>query len=407
MTVANQPEVPVLYYITTTLNTSIEQTYRQFVIPFAVADIKYNFLGTPFFEEYKQKFNFQDFTLQFKYQSKDQPNTTNITSLLSKGYPYFSYIYRISSKTQIRLNPNSLKIAHFPIKNKYIFHFATTPGNKFFPTIPHTYFSSKFRTTFNFIEFFTDDKPDICSTIIQNSTNHIATLPKGHIGYIEVPITNERPKYYQGNDLSTLAHIVAHTYHPDITKPIPLSNYNTPTQDIPSSSNHFSLHQIYVTSPTLHDTLHSNIYNVQPTSDTPKSRTFRTLPYSKDNLKFINKFSFHFFDLTDTEYVTLCNLLVKHKNCYATHENDVGKIATPFRIRLKSNAQIPTQRPSKVPIHYREKLNSPLKELEKHNIITQIGSSPEDKPYYGTTYLNTFIIIPKGDSIQCVLDADS
>ena len=109
-----------------------------------------------------------------------------------------------------------------------------------------------------------------------------------------------------------------------------------------------------MTSPTLHDTPHSNIYNVQPTSDTSKSRTFPTLPYSKDNLKFISKFNFHFSDPTDTEYVTLCNLLVKHKKCYATHKYDVGKIATPFRIRLKQNAQLLTQRPSKVRIHYRK-----------------------------------------------------
>ena len=69
-------------------------------------------------------------------------------------------------------------------------------------------------------EVFTDDKPDICSTVIQNSTNHVATLPKGHIGYIGVPITNEQPKYYQVNDLNTLVHNVAHTYHPGITEPI-------------------------------------------------------------------------------------------------------------------------------------------------------------------------------------------
>ena len=32
------------------------------------------------------------------------------------------------------------------------------------------------------------------------------------------------------------------------------------------------------------------------------------------------------------------------------------KISTPFRIRLKPNAQLMTQRPSKVPIHYRDKI---------------------------------------------------
>ena len=98
-------------------------------------------------------------------------------------------------------------------------------------------------------------------------------------------------------------------------------------------------------------------------------------------------------------------MLLKYKICYATHKNDVGKISTPFRIRLKPNAQLMTQRPSKVPIHYRDKLNVLLKELEKYNIIKQIGSSLQDKPVYGTTYLNPLIIIPKGDTIKCVLDA--
>ena len=37
--------------------------------------------------------------------------------------------------------------------------------------------------------------------------------------------------------------------------------------------------------------------------------------------------------------------------------------------------------------------------------MKQIGSSPQDKPVYGTTYLNTLNLLPKGDSIKCVLDA--
>ena len=63
-----------------------------------------------------------------------------------------------------------------------------------------------------------------------------------------------------------------------------------------------------------------------------------------------------------------------------------------------------TQRPSKVPIHCRDKLNSLLKNLEK-NIVKQFGSSPQNKSVYGTTYLNLLNFIPKGDSIKCVLDA--
>ena len=80
---------------------------------FAVADIKYNILGTPFLEDNIQNINIQGFTLEFKYQSKTHPNYAMFTTLLSKEYPYFSYIYRINSKTQIRLKPKSSKLANF------------------------------------------------------------------------------------------------------------------------------------------------------------------------------------------------------------------------------------------------------------------------------------------------------
>ena len=113
----------------------------------------------------------------------------------------------------------------------------------------------------------------------------------------------------------------------------------------------------------------SPLKNIQPTSHTSEKRIFPSSPYTSENLKIINKFNLQFSDLTDTEYITLCNMLLQYKTCYAIHKNDVGKISTPFRFRLKPNAQLMTQRLSKVPIHYRDKLNAFLKELEKYNII--------------------------------------
>ena len=197
LTVTNQTEVPILHYANIISNTTIDENSRYSSVPFAVADIKYNILGTPFFEDNIQNINIQNSTLEFKYQSKTHPNYAKFTTLLSEDYPYFSYIYRIISKTQIRLKPKSSKIAHFPIKNYHNLHFTTTPQNHFFPSVPHTYFATKFRTNFNFVEVFTDDKPDICATIIQNTSKHVATLPTGHIGYIEVPITNENPNSFK------------------------------------------------------------------------------------------------------------------------------------------------------------------------------------------------------------------
>ena len=134
---ANQTEVPILHYVTVTLNTTMEDDSRQFTISFAIAVIKYNILGTPCFEKYIPNMNIQDFPLQFKHQSTIHPRYTKFTSLLSKDNPYLSY-YRINSKTQIRLKPNSSKIAHFPIRTYYNLHFSNTPQNQFFPTIPHT-----------------------------------------------------------------------------------------------------------------------------------------------------------------------------------------------------------------------------------------------------------------------------
>ena len=186
-------------------------------------------------------------------------------------------------------------IAHFPFKNYCDLHFTTTPQNpyqKFFPTIPQTYFSTKFRTTINFIEVFTDDKPDTCATIILNSTNHIATLPTGHIGYIEVPITNAKPKYYQVNDINILIHNVTITYHPEITEHVPQTNYSLQYIDDTVLSHQFSLHKVYMTNSDK-PPIASPIYNVQPTSHTSKPQIFPSLQYTTENLKFINKFNFH------------------------------------------------------------------------------------------------------------------
>ena len=117
------------------------------------------------------------------------------------------------------------------------------------------------------------------------------------------------------------------------------------------------------------------------------------------------KFNFEHSDLTDTEYVNLCNILINNQHCYAKHKSDVGKVSTPFRIRVKENCKLQTQRPSKVPIHYRDRLNKLLTDLEKNNIIKQYGSSSDAKHTIETTFLNPLIIFPKGDSKKVVLDA--
>ena len=74
-------------------------------------------------------------------------------------------------------------------------------------------------------------------------------------------------------------------------------------------------------------------------------------------------------------------MLLKYKTCYATHKNDIGKISTPFRIRLKPNAQLMTQRPSKVPIHYRDKLNVLLKDSKNITLSNKLVLPLKTNPF--------------------------
>ena len=83
---------------------------------------------------------------------------------------------------------------------------------------------------------------------------------------------------------------------------------------------------------------HHVFTNFQPTQNI--CHTLPTPPYSKDNLNFSKNFNFHFSDKTDDEYLKLSQITAQR--------NDVGLNKTPFRIRLKLNAQLQTQRSTKV-----------------------------------------------------------
>ena len=64
-----------------------------------------------------------------------------------------------------------------------------------------------------------EESKDSCATVIQKFTSHPATLPRGIIGYIEIPITQTTPSHYRGHDVNSLIHSVIHAYHPDTTIP--------------------------------------------------------------------------------------------------------------------------------------------------------------------------------------------
>ena len=79
---------------------------------------------------------------------------------------------------------------------------------------------------------------DSCATIFQNFTSYPATIPRGIIGYIEIPITQTTPPHYRVNDVNSLIHSVIHAYHPDTTTPIkhnPYADITLCTRVVPQS----------------------------------------------------------------------------------------------------------------------------------------------------------------------------
>ena len=73
LNIASQSEVQNKQYISATCFASKETKSRCFMIPFAVADIKKNYLGRLFFEKYSQNINIQVFTKTIKHSFNDQP----------------------------------------------------------------------------------------------------------------------------------------------------------------------------------------------------------------------------------------------------------------------------------------------------------------------------------------------
>ena len=326
--------------------TEINHQNRSFNIEFAVANIKYNILGAPFFKRHNQKLSFQQNIRTYKEQHPKLPTKTQFSTFTEKDYPYISYIYTIKCKEPFQFTPRSGKTIHFLIKNYLNLHFELEDNTKFYPSNPYTYFLQKIENVFHLLDIRVKDKSkDSCATVIQNFTTQPATLPRGIIGYLEIPTIQTTPPHYRFHDVNSLIHSIIHTYHPDTTIQIRQNEYTDMTfctRVIPQSLLEFN--KIERKDKTLQLPIPSITGNFRPSDKIRKD--FPSLPYTTENQLFIKKFNSEFSDLTDTEYVNLCNILINNRNCYAKHQNDVGKISTSFRIRTKEHCKLQTQRPS-------------------------------------------------------------
>ena len=117
-------------------------------------------------------------------------------------------------------------------------------------------------------------------------------------------------------------------------------------------------------------------------------------------VQYVKEFDFQFSDITDEE-MTLIDMLIDSRDVYSQHKFDVGKTRQKFHVKLKPNVELKRQRPSKVPLHLKEKLEKLLTQLKYADIIREKGDDDE----MGSLFVNPIILMPKSDYVKLVIDA--
>ena len=118
--------------------------------------------------------------------------------------------------------------------------------------------------------------------------------------------------------------------------------------------------------------------------------------FSPTEQTFLKNFDFSVSDFTDSELKNLLRVLIKSNDVLFKFTHEVGKITQEFHVKLKKDAELREQRLSKVPLHYRDRLEILLKVLQRAGIIRQMRSDVE----MGSLFTNPVIILPKAESVK-------
>ena len=168
----------------------------------------------------------------------------------------------------------------------------------------------------------------------------------------------------------------------------------------------------YLNDKDLETDFNNDAKSCQPTCD-EQFPTFREKDYNnqliehylqyqpKELVQYAKEFDFQFSDITDEEMTLLIDMLIDSKDVYSHHKSDVGKTRQKFHVTLKPNVELKRQRPSKVPLHLKEKLEKLLTQLKDADIIREMGDDDE----MGSLFVNPIILTPKSDYVKLVIDA--
>ena len=223
---------------------------------------------------------------------------------------------------------------------------------------------------------FTADEEYFIDILLINKNRHRLTINTGLIGFMNRNITFKRQneEIYQTNSIDLFTALYHLTYE----------NEN----DI------------------------NEILNIQENETIEQVATFERKPnfkcnfninkYSEQEKEFIQMFDFQPSHLTQEEFEKVVTIILHYKQVYATTKFDVGKAKVKLNLPMKTDAIFKKQRISKVPIHFRERIQKLLDVLKKYEIIAPVNKEQQST---GNTFTNPVIILRKGESLNIVLDA--
>ena len=121
----------------------------------------------------------------------------------------------------------------------------------------------------------------------------------------------------------------------------------------------------------------------------------------KQLINYVKEFDFQYSDITDEELKLLIDMLVDAWDVYSQHRFDVGKTHQKFHVTLKPNVELKRQRPSKIPLHLKEKLEKLFLQLKDADILPEMGHDDA----MGSLFVNQNILMPKNSDVKLVIDA--
>ena len=104
--------------------------------------------------------------------------------------------------------------------------------------------------------------------------------------------------------------------------------------------------------------------------------------------------------MTDDELFELIEIILQDNDVYSHHKYYSGRTKHKCHLPLKKKATFEKQRPSKIPIHLRDKLEKLMDELIQAGIIRELNENDDMNSWFVTPV----IILPKKDYVKLVID---